>query len=65
MFKEIDLNKDGLISETEVNNLISGIDRFHILENKNQVDFQEFKKIMLKILMDNELHQHESRKEIK
>ena len=43
MFREIDINRDGLISESEINNLISGIDRFHILESKKQVNFQDFK----------------------
>lgn len=49
MFNEMDANKDGYISEKELNNLISGIDKCNLLEGKKEVDFGEFKKIMMRI----------------
>lgn len=50
MFNEIDINRDGYISEEEFNELIYGIDRYNVLEGQKEVDFGTFRKIMMKII---------------
>jgi hypothetical protein len=34
----MDLNKDGFMTEIELNSLIAGIDRHHLLEGRKQIN---------------------------
>ena len=53
MFQEIDLNKDGKLSASEINSLISGIDCVHIFGQKKQIDLEYFKQLMTGLLSDS------------
>lgn len=54
MFKQIDLNSDGIISSDELNKAIDGIEDYHLLKNrKNQINFCEFKDLMFDIFDKN------------
>ena len=47
IFSEIDSNKDGFISEDELNEVVDGLDDYSLLDGQDRkLDYKRFKRVM-------------------
>lgn len=46
----MDYDKNGYVNQREINKLLEGIDRKHLLNGKKKVNFEEFKTILMDLI---------------
>lgn len=46
----MDYDKNGYVNQREINKLLEGIDRKHLLNGKKKVNFEEFKAILMDLI---------------